>query len=248
MLNRSAFSVIAHRGASAYCPENTLAAFQKAKALGVKWIEFDVMLSADGELVVIHDESLERTTNGRGFVADWALSDLQSLSAGAWFAPEYCEEGIPRLMDVLSYIQTAGLSANIEIKAQADQIQRCVDTLYACIQRVPQIPREHLLFSSFDYPSLEAYRQKDAEAPLAYLLHEWENAWQEKADALACKQVHLNVDIASQPRIAAIHASGRPVWVYTVNDPKQAQAVFARGVDGLFSDCPDKILQNLGLT
>src|SRR5438552_7543288 len=88
-------SIIAHRGASALAPENTLAAFHKAKEIGAKWVEFDCMLASCGEVVVIHDETLDRTTNGLGRVIDYPYSYLKTLNAGSWFNPIFADEKIP---------------------------------------------------------------------------------------------------------------------------------------------------------
>lgn len=111
--------IIAHRGASKYTPENTFAAFRKAKELGINWVEFDVMLTADGEVVVIHDETLERTTNGTGAVIAQAYSYLRTLDAGSWFDPSFANEKIPTLREVIKLLNELDMFANIEIKAQS---------------------------------------------------------------------------------------------------------------------------------
>src|SRR5438445_1086012 len=108
--------LIAHRGASALAPENTLAAFRKAGEIGAKWVEFDVMLAADGEAVVIHDDTLDRTTNAKGNVCDYPYSYLQTLDAGSWFNPQFSHEKIPTLAEVIGVLRHCKLAANIEIK------------------------------------------------------------------------------------------------------------------------------------
>src|SRR3990167_7450135 len=108
--------VIAHRGASAYAPENTLAAFRKAHDLGIQWIEFDVMLSADHVPIIFHDNLLDRTTNGRGEVGDFSFKALHELDAGAWFNPKFSGEHIPSLQDTVAFLRQTGMAANIEIK------------------------------------------------------------------------------------------------------------------------------------
>ncbi|MDD4363712.1 MAG: glycerophosphodiester phosphodiesterase family protein [Atribacterota bacterium] len=99
------FMNIAHRGASAYCPENTLAAFIKAINTGIKYIECDIRLSKDGHLVVIHDKKIDRTTNGKGIVSDFNLTDLKKLDAGLWFGPKYKDERIPTLSEVFDLLE-----------------------------------------------------------------------------------------------------------------------------------------------
>ncbi|MDZ4861503.1 MAG: glycerophosphodiester phosphodiesterase family protein, partial [Candidatus Hydrogenedentes bacterium] len=98
-----AIDVIGHRGASAYAPENTMASFVKAREMGADWFELDVRLSRDGELVIMHDETLDRTTNGHGYVRDWTLHDLKQLDAGAWKGEEFTGERVPTLAQCLDY-------------------------------------------------------------------------------------------------------------------------------------------------
>src|SRR5262245_86406 len=103
--------LIAHRGASAYAPENTLAAFKKAKELGAQWLEFDVQLTACGEIVVFHDERLERTTNGRGWIHEKPYSYLKTLDAGSWFNSQFAGEKIPTLVEALEFLRQNNLMA-----------------------------------------------------------------------------------------------------------------------------------------
>src|SRR5690348_4859908 len=104
---------LAHRGASASAPENTLAAFKAAKEQGARWLEFDVMLAACGEAVIFHDETLERTTNGQGFLHDYPYHFLKTLDAGSWFGPRFAGERIPTFKETVDFIIEANLSANI---------------------------------------------------------------------------------------------------------------------------------------
>ena len=121
------FMTIAHRGASAYAPENTISAFDRALGLGASHVELDVHLSRDGQVVVIHDELLDRTTNGSGPVASHTWEQLQSLDAGAWFGPEFAGAGIPTLEQVLERFQEQ-FHFHIEIKGETDNLaQRTID-------------------------------------------------------------------------------------------------------------------------
>src|SRR5687767_2537589 len=109
--------VIAHRGASFYAPENTMAAFRKAAQLGVNWVEFDVVATKDGMPVVFHDDELNRTTNGVGMLSDYSHAYLQTLDAGSWFDARFAGETIPTLAQVLTFLAEMKLNANIELKA-----------------------------------------------------------------------------------------------------------------------------------
>src|SRR5918912_617430 len=108
--------VVGHRGAMGHCPENTLASFERGLDLGADWVELDVHLSRDGALVVIHDETLERTTNGAGLVKDHDLAELRRLDAGAWFGPEFAGQRLPTLDEALAWAVRRGLVLDVELK------------------------------------------------------------------------------------------------------------------------------------
>ena len=117
--------VIAHRGVSALAPENTMIAFAKAKEYGLRWIEFDVTVAACGTVVVMHDDELERTTNGVGKITDVTFDYLSTLDAGSWFAPEYSGIKIPTLKDVLLFLNQNQMAANIEINPILERSLAC---------------------------------------------------------------------------------------------------------------------------
>lgn len=233
--------VIAHRGASARAPENTLAAFRQAKAIGAAWVEFDVMLAACGEAVVIHDETLERTTNGVGRVADFPYSYLQTLDAGSWFAPQFRGEKIPTLIEVLDLLHELKLMANIEIKP-------CVGQEAETVKEVMRIIAQHWraehppLISSFSRTVLADVRVKSATSLLGFLMHEWQDDWHQACDDLNCVTVNVNEQILDRAKIADIKASNRLLLSYTVDDTARAQELFSFGVDAVFSNCPASFL------
>ncbi|MBI4558866.1 MAG: hypothetical protein HY706_14885 [Candidatus Hydrogenedentes bacterium] len=115
-----AIDVIAHRGASAYVPENTLAAFRLAKEMGADWIELDCHLTRDGHVIIIHDATLERTTNGEAKVSDFTLAELQKLDAGSWKDAKYCDERLPTFDQALEFAREARIGVYVEIKSEAD--------------------------------------------------------------------------------------------------------------------------------
>jgi glycerophosphoryl diester phosphodiesterase len=151
----------AHRGASAEAPENTLAAFRRALAVGADGIELDVHLSADGVPVVIHDETLERTTDGAGPVSAQSLAGLASLDAGGWFAPEFSGEGVPTLAEVLRLL-AGRLRLNLEVKdARAG---------WAVLDLLRHFPQTDAVLSSFDHSLLARLRRIAPDLPLAMLV------------------------------------------------------------------------------
>ncbi|MBV8802301.1 MAG: glycerophosphodiester phosphodiesterase [Gammaproteobacteria bacterium] len=237
--------VIAHRGANRFAPENTLSAFLKAKQLGFNWVEFDVMLSADHELVVIHDEELMRTTNGNGQVIDYPYSFLKELDAGSWFHSQFAAERISSLQIVLDFLYEHNLSANIEIKALQNCNELVVIKVLDILQRNSGRFISQPLISSFSHEVLQIIRKNAPNYLLGFLMHEWISNWEMICDELQCVTVNVNHRILNQKRIQAIKITNRQVLAYTVNHTKRAEQLFAWGVDAIFSDCPKEIIEML---
>lgn len=235
--------VIAHRGASFLAPENTLAAFRKAKELGATWVEFDVMLTADHEVVVIHDEELNRTTNGKGRVIDHHYSYIKTLDAGSWFNPIFSKERIPLLQEVIELLGQLNLSANIEIKAQAGLEEIAVEKVLQIIKKYWQHPASFPLISSFSLPTLEMVRQYSSTSQLGFLMHEWNDNWRSLCDRLECSSVNVNYKLLNAEKTQLIKKTDRIILAYTVNDKNVAQQLFSWGVDAVFTDDPGKIIR-----
>jgi glycerophosphoryl diester phosphodiesterase len=234
--------VIAHRGANYFAPENTLAAFSRVKALGVSWIEFDVMLAASGEAVVIHDETLERTTTGKGNVADFPLSYLETLDAGSWFDPKFLQEKIPTFKSVIDLIRRDGLSANVEIKAQPGQEAVAVKNILRDIQAEWTADMSPPLVSSFSLPILQWVRKMAPKIHIGVLIDEWYSGWEQTVSELQATSVNLNQEIVDVAIVRQIHAMGKLVLCYTVNSAERAKQLFDWGVDAVFSDRVDLVL------
>jgi glycerophosphoryl diester phosphodiesterase len=237
-LNNYLSPIIAHRGASALAPENTLAAFQKAATIGAKWIEFDVMLSACGEAVVIHDETLDRTTNGKGEVSHYTYAELRKLDAGSWFSSAFVNEKIPTLLEVLQLVREYKLMANIEIKPSLGREEQTVTKVLQIVAHYWPTELPPPLISSFSLQVQLAIRNYFPASVLAYLMNEWQPDWKKSYDALQCASIHVNQAILNQTRINEIKQSGCPLLAYTVDDPIRARELFACGVDAIFSNCP----------
>lgn len=232
-----AFLGIAHRGASGRAPENTHAAFAAALALGAEAIELDVQLSADGELFVIHDETLERTTDGAGPVGDRTAAELSGLDAGAWFAPEYRGERLPRLADVIAQVRDR-VTLNVEIKSARDLgvIEPKLAALVAA-----EHATQWVVFSSFH---AEAVRGMRAMAPWARLgvlcdedprMHGFALAGEVGAELVIPGRRWVDARIVEEA-----HVRGYDVWVWTVNEPGEIRRLIAMGVDAIFSDYPER--------
>lgn len=233
--------VIAHRGASGEAPENTLAALRRAAALGAKWVEFDVKLSRDGACILMHDELLRRTTNGRGEVRRYDLDELRRLDAGAWFNARYAGERIPTLEEALALCLDLGLDINLEIKPcpgrQEETALRVIEVLRAGWPAGRPWP----LISSFALVSLETVRLKAPELPRGLLVGRPTRRALALLDRLDCASLHCDARRLAPGLIEALRPSGRPLLTYTVNDAAQARRLIRMGVTAVFSDRPGEI-------
>ncbi len=231
--------LIAHRGASGYAPENTLLAFKQAKALGASMVELDVMLSLDGEAVVIHDENIKRTTNGKGLVNSFTLKELQEFDAGRWFSRKTQGLTIPTFKEVLGLLDELELTANIEIKPFDGFESETVSKVMSELNQYWPYENDLLLISSFNISVLEKVRDFSPEQPLGFLMHSWDDSWQAKAEQLNCCSVHVNQRLLTQKRVDLLKSSGMTLLAYTVNRSRKANKLFKMGVDGIFTDYPD---------
>jgi glycerophosphoryl diester phosphodiesterase len=233
-----ATEVIAHRGASGTAPENTLPAFRRAEELGADMIELDVQLTRDGHPVVIHDRTLDRTTSGRGAVRRRTLEEISGLDAGAWFGRAFADTRVPTLDQVFAAV---AIPLNVELKAAGDDgiERRVLDT----VARAGAL--ERVVFSSFDAASLRRLRSLSGEADLAVL---WAGRSVSRAIALAgrvgARSLHLRTSRGVTSAIAAGHAAGLAVRVWTVNAPADFARLTDAGADGVFTDYPERFLQN----
>jgi len=220
----------AHRGASALAPENTLAAFALAEAIGADGIELDVHLSADGVAVVLHDETVDRTSDGRGAVAALTLEQLRRLDAGSWFDADFAGEKIPTLDEVLAWADNR-LRLNIEIKSAAAG--------RAVLELLRAYPQARALVSSFDHALLDELRRQDPKLPLGFLCESrfWRRALQ-RAVAAGAESFHPAARHCSRPLVEACHRFGLKVYPWTVDAPRRLASLRRIGVDGWFSNCP----------
>jgi glycerophosphoryl diester phosphodiesterase len=230
--------VIAHRGASGTCPENTLAAFRRAEALGAHMIELDVQLSRDGEVVVVHDDTVDRTTDGAGAVSAQTLAGLKRFDAGTWFGATYRGERIPTLAEVLAEIR---LPVNVELKAGGGAgLEERTLAVVASAQALQRV-----VFSSFDAQSLLRMRSLTADAELAVL-------WTRRAVAPAielakrvgARGLHLRKTAADRSSLAAARENHLEVRVWTVNEPREFAPLGRLGASGVFTDYPERFLQS----
>lgn len=227
--------VIAHRCGGALAPENTLAGLRVAARMGVKAVEFDVMLSADGIPVLIHDDTLERTTDGQGIVAQHTLEALQTFDAGAKHHRAFAGERIPTLAQALTLCDELGLAVNLEIKPAPGHDEATGATAAALAAAMPL--KAGILLSSFSPLALTAAKGIEPELPRALLVEQIPADWREQM--VDCRALHVS-RTADRERMREVVAAGVPLACYTVNEPVEAEALLALGVSAVFSDRPDR--------
>ncbi|MBT0722210.1 glycerophosphodiester phosphodiesterase [Rosenbergiella collisarenosi] len=232
--------IIAHRGGGNLAPENTLTAIDCGHRYGHKMIEVDAKLSADQQVFLLHDDTLERTTNVEGIAGDIPWAGLQSADAGAWFAESFSGEKLPLLAEVAERCRRYKMMANIEIKPTAgveDLTGRLVAR--AAAEYWQGLPNP--LLSSFSRISLKAAQLEQPQLPRGYLMHEWQDDWLSATRELGCVALHLNYRLLTQARIEQIKQAGLRILAYTVNDPVTARQLLGQGVDMLCTDRIDLI-------
>ena len=234
--------IIGHRGC-AYEPENTLRSFEKAMGLGIDMLEFDVHTTKDNQLVIIHDPKLNRTTNGHGDVIQYSYTYLQTLDAGSWFHPDYAGERIPTLKSVINILNDSLLSANVEIKSLPGKEESLVMRTLEVLKPHLNNPRFSILFSSFSIDALILLRKYSPHCSIGLLIHDWDRSWKKICDELNCISMHVNQEILTHKRVQEIKQHNKILLSYTVNDPLRAKKLYHWGVDAVFSDAPDKIME-----
>ena len=227
--------IVAHRCGGALAPENTLAGLRIAARLGCRGVEFDAMLSADGVPVLIHDETLERTTDGRGEVARHSLAELRCRDAGSRHAPAFRGEPLPTLEEALRLCEDLGLWANVEIKPS---VGRERETGTAVGRLLASCWNGHGVVSSFSEPALLAARTCLPEAPIALLVAAPPDDWLARLRRLGCVALHCSADHGLAVAIQAA-AAGVPLACYTTNDRSEGERLLAAGVAAVCTDRPD---------
>lgn len=228
--------IIMHRGASLLAPENTLAAICWASKMGSQWVELDTQLSIDEELVLMHDATLNRTTNGKGLVCEKSLSELRNLDAGTWFDNAYEGEPVPTLIEAIALTDKLGMMLNLEIKPFT-QAKACVSALLGVLKRVNRQQCSRLLFSSFSVDALTLLSEwYHGELNVALNLLALPDQFPALVKNELCEAIHVSSHMLDSTLVRDIHAMGKKVRVYTINSEAQARECQALGVDGIFTD------------
>ncbi len=254
--------VIAHRGACAHAPENTLAAFRRAAALGSSAIETDLRVTREGRFVLLHDARVNRTTNGRGRIADLPFGAVRRLDAGSWFAAEFAGERVPTLEETLALAAELDLGIYLELKTSLEGALPFA--LAEALRRLPRPPRIVLL--AFDARALVRMRSVRPRLETGLLVGR-ADPMIEKArrmgSGLLAGRTGPKIEVARRagarllaPRARRVsarlveraHEAGLGVVAWTVNEPKEMRRLLALGVEGLMTDWPDRLIETIGQT
>jgi glycerophosphoryl diester phosphodiesterase len=237
--------IIGHRGGGTLAPENTLGGFRKAAAMGFRGVEFDVMLSADKVPLLIHDETLDRTTNGSGAVSSLPYAKIAALDAGAWFGPAHRGERVPRFDEAARLCIELGLWPNVEIKPAEGFERETAELVCETVAKLWDGAAQKPLLSSFHAPCLEVARSAAPAFERGYLSDRVEPGWRDAARRLECVSVHCNHRHLTESLAAEVKREGFWLLCYTVNETGVARRLFSWGVDAIFTDRLDLIAPDL---
>ncbi len=237
-------TAVAHRGLNRRAPENTMPAFKLAAEAGLKWIETDVDIIADGTPILIHDSTLDRTTDRSGSIYDLVESDLDVIDAGSWFDPQYTDVRIPRLGELVDLLNEFQVNMNLELKPNeqgAAASVRLIETVVESLQALE--PEREVIISSFSQPLLIKFHEMAPQYPIAVLFETVTagDDWLSVLELCGASFVHAENDGLTQARVQSWVEAGYAVNVWTVNDAGRANQLFNWGCGGVFTDVADQL-------
>jgi glycerophosphoryl diester phosphodiesterase len=228
--------VFAHRGGGSLAPENTLAAIRLGQELGFAAHEFDVKLSRDEVALLLHDETLERTTSGSGRAADFTWADLSRLDAGSWHSEAFRGEPLASFEAAAKLLRSTQTLANVEIKPAPGSERLTGERVAARASELWEGAAVPPLLSSFSFEALMAAKEAAPALPRAWLTDEFTAADWAKLAVLDAVSLHTNHRKLPRDAVSRLHDKGYRLLVYTVNDAAVAEKLFNEGVDGIFTD------------
>ncbi len=243
LLNLKQPVIFAHRGASGYAPENTLTAFDHALSLGAEAIELDVKLTGDGHVIVLHDQLVDRTTNGIGDLRNFTLAQVQELDAGSYFSAQFSGEKIPSLAQVFDAFG-GKLFINIELTNYKTYGDGLTDKVVELIDQYKL--DQWVMFSSFHPSNILRARKLKPGIPSALLALPGANGRMQRSIAgkwISPKLIHPYLGDVDGALIQREKKRGRRVHVWTVNEPEDIARMIQLGVNGIFTDFPDRAIQ-----
>lgn len=233
--------IFAHRGASKLAPENTMAAFTLAQKMGADGIETDVQLTKDQVPVLIHDETLHRTTNGAGYVKDYTFEELKKLDAGRWFSEKYTGERLLGLDEFLEWVSTTSLSLNIELKNNIIDYKDIEEKVLELIKHYGVADRT--IISSFNPNSIKRFKRLSKEIECACLTSRRPKDLKTLIEQTRANALHINYNALSKGLIKEAKRLHLPVRTYTVNRPSRLMRAYKLMLDGIFTDVPHSAIE-----
>jgi glycerophosphoryl diester phosphodiesterase len=233
--------IIAHRGGGALAPENTLAAMRRGVALGFKAVEFDVKLAKDAVPFLLHDDTLDRTSDSKGPANLLTAAELAKVDAGSWYSRDYAGEPIARFDDVAKFLIAHGAWANVEIKPSPEVDEATGSAVARACRELWKDSALKPVLSSFSLAALRAAIKTVPELPYGYLVDAIPAQWPATMRELKCISLHCNEKKLTRDVAASIKDAGYGLLTWTVNDPDRARELFGWGVDAIFTDRLDVI-------
>lgn len=234
--------VAAHRGGGTLAPENTLAGLRTGARFGHAMVEFDAKLAADNTVFLLHDDTVDRTSNGHGAAAHLRYADLAALDAGTWRDAQFAGEPMPTLEQAAACCRELGLAANVEIKPCANRDEETGKRVAEETARLwTGASRPAPLLSSFSDTALAAARDAAPHLPRGMLYERVPADWREHTAALGCVSLHASHRCLDAALVARIKAAGLFILAYTVNDLERARELVRWGVDTICTDRIDLI-------
>jgi len=247
--------LIGHRGYAGVTPENTVTSFTKAVKAGADMVELDAQMTKDGRIVVFHDDTLNRITGAEGRVSDYTLEEIQSMDAGTWFGSEFSGEKIPTLNEALYSLWVGNTKIYLEIKDIGEAATNYDDNM------PPEMPRQgyiekvvgevqilnmmdRVIFASFNYDYLKQVKDIVPDGSILYNTNSGDVY--ELLSNYPADYYGVNVDGIKPNTILGLHEQGKPVYVWTVDDPDVAQRLIKMGVDGIVTNQVENIGEVIG--
>lgn len=231
--------IIGHRGVAGSYPENTRVSVQAAINLGLSWVEIDVQPTKDNILVVCHDHTINRCSNGKGRVDAYTLAELRQFDFGGWFQPQFSGESIMTLQELLELSAVHQLGLNIEVKVDKHDVTQVASQLKAQLDRSP-LSQEKLLLSSFSHDIIRELHQHCPGYRLGVLSERLSHKDKEILHEINAFSANLNYRWITQKHIDYLREHGYQIWCYTVNEP--SAFVHLKQVDAIFSDWPNRFI------
>ena len=241
-----ASKIIAHRGLSSLAPENTMAAIKLAAEHGVEWIEIDAIALGDGSIVIWHDNSIDRCSDGTGSMAEHSAQSITNLDCGSWFSQNYCGEKMLEIEPAIQLIQSLGLGLNLEIKLYENSAATVVAPVLEALLKHWQ-DFDKLIISSFDRAALDYCQLHAPQIQRGKLYREIPGNWQEELKQLAAGSLHCKYQHLTAQQAVAVKAQGYDLYCYTVNDPSAVSELWQWGIDAIITDYPQRFLSTTGL-